>query len=325
MYGLVSMLPGRSPAQTLSTWAWPSTGQSRDCHVQQVAHGRRGGTDVEARVLLGRTNQYVSISARDQIVLAVLDDPREQGSVMPQEHDLAFQGRGGGVHADLAEQPTRPGPRGHDDPSTRKHTLARPDPGNPVAAGVQPIDGQPGPQPDATLVGGGGQGAQVPGISDLGTIRQEIDQPQLRVQGRLDAESIAGGKAFMDDALDTPAPGRGLELMLLGLRACDIDPAVTAIAVVDARLLAQRCRPLWEELGAPRPQLHGGMKRAGAALAGRGDQPGAGPRGFAAQLASIQDRAGDAVPRQGIGDGEPDDTSADNDDILYFRHAHISR
>ena len=102
--------------------------------------------------------------------------------------------------------------------------------------------------------------AQVPGISNLGTVGQKVDQPQLRVQGRLDPKAIAGSQPLMDNALDTPPAGRGLELMLLGNRPGDIDSAATAITVVNARLLAQRGRPTWEQLGAPGPQLHGRMK-----------------------------------------------------------------
>src|SRR5271157_4832107 len=39
--------------------------------VQQVADGRRRGTRVKARVLLGRTDQDVAIPARDKVLLAV--------------------------------------------------------------------------------------------------------------------------------------------------------------------------------------------------------------------------------------------------------------
>ena len=97
---------------------------------------------------------------------------------------------------------------------------------------------------------------QVPGISNLGTIGQKVDQPQLRIQGRLDAKTIAGGQPFVDNALDAPPAGRGLEFMLFGSRPGDIDPAATAITIVDARLLAERGGPAREQLGAPGPQLN---------------------------------------------------------------------
>ena len=108
-----------------------------------------------------------------------------------------------------------------------------------VAARFQTIDGEPRLEPDTALGRGRGQGAQVPGISNLGAVGQKVDQPQLRVQGGLDPKAIAGSQSLMDNALDTPPAGRGLQLMLLCNRPGDIDPAAPAIAIVNARPLAQ--------------------------------------------------------------------------------------
>ena len=100
----VSMLPGRRPAQVASTSAWARTGQSRSASSSRSRTAAGGGPGVEAGVLLGRADQDPAVLARHQVVLAVLDDPAQQGAVVPEQHDLALERRRRGVDA---EPPSR--------------------------------------------------------------------------------------------------------------------------------------------------------------------------------------------------------------------------
>ena len=123
---------------------------------------------------------------------------------------------------------------------------------DPVALDLQPIDRLPGFEPDPAPDGRGRQGAEVPGVSYLGPVGQEVDQSQLGAQGRLDPRRIAGRQPLVDDPLLAPPAGRGAQLVLLGLRAGHVDPAAAAIAVIDARLLAERGRPRGVQLARSR-------------------------------------------------------------------------
>ena len=98
----------------------------------------------------------------------------------------------------------------------------------------------------------------------------------------------------------------------------DVDAAGAAIAVVDPRLVAERGRPVGIEHRAPRAELdRSGWPRSRSVC--RRDQPGAGPRGLAAELAAVEHRGQDPLASQDIGDRQPDHPAADDDDVAV-RH-----
>ena len=77
------MLPGRRPAQVASTSARPRIGQRRRASSSRSRAAIAVGSRVEAGVFLGGTDQDPAVVARDQVVLAVLDDPAEQRADPP--------------------------------------------------------------------------------------------------------------------------------------------------------------------------------------------------------------------------------------------------
>ena len=78
---------------------------------------------------------------------------------------------------------------------------------------------------------------EVPRVADLGAVGEEIGDPQLGVQCRLDAAEVGRRHPLEGDPLDPPATRGAAELVLLLEGRGDVDPAGPAIAVVDPRLV----------------------------------------------------------------------------------------
>src|SRR5262249_28683163 len=61
--------------------------------VDQIADRARRRPRIEADVLLAGPDEDAAVVARDEVILAVLDDPPEQGSVAAEEDDLSLERR----------------------------------------------------------------------------------------------------------------------------------------------------------------------------------------------------------------------------------------
>ncbi len=225
-----------------------------DGFIEQAAHGAGSAARVKAGLLFGCTDQHPPVAAWDEVVLAMLDDPREERPILPQEHDLTLDGRRGRVHAQRPEQPLGPRTGRQDHPVASDLSRTRANRADPVAARLEAIDGVPGKQPHAALRRRGGQRPHVPGVPHLGAVGQEIDRPQFRVQRRLDLAQVGGSQLLMDDSLHLPAAGAGEQLLLLAGRPGNINSPAAPIAVIDAGLFPQCGGPAREELGAPGPE-----------------------------------------------------------------------
>ena len=160
----------------------PSPGRAARL-VDQVADADGGRAGVEPGVFLGRADQDAAVIARDQVVLAVLDDPREARVGRPQEDDLAFQRRRRDADAEAVEQPpvqapaaTTTHPQGNG-PSVVSN-------GSHMVAGDREPDRGPGAvQPHAALLDSQGKRFQVPRVADLGLGRGDSKQPELTDSG----------------------------------------------------------------------------------------------------------------------------------------------
>ncbi len=301
----------------------PGVGQrraERGGHVQKALERIGRGEHVETGLFLGRPDQDSALVARDEVTLAVLDDPSQHGSAAVDQHDLAFHRgrRRGDAHA--FQQVARPRAGGDHDRLGVNFAIGGADARHAVALGGEALDPTVRQDDPAAKAKGFRQRPQVPRVADLGAVGEEVRSAEVGRQGRLDAGDVGRGEPFVGDPLDAPAAGGGPQVALVGLGHGDVDAAGTAIAVVDPSLLAEDGRPLGIKSGAPGPEGERGMRGRPVRVALGGEHPRAGPRGLATGLAAVQHGDGESFARQGEGDGEPNDPAPRDDHVETIGH-----
>ena len=180
--GVVSMLPGRRPAQVGSTSAPARIGQSRRASSSRSRTPRGGGPAVEAGVFLGRPDQDAAIVAGDEVVLAVLDDPAEQRPIAPEQDDLPLERRRRRLHPHPSQQaPPDQGPaatttqpqgiaaRRVRTPTMRPPSISKPTHRLPRAQAAR-----------RGVTAALDQRLEVPRVADLGAVGQEVRRPAGR-------------------------------------------------------------------------------------------------------------------------------------------------
>jgi hypothetical protein len=205
----------------------------------------------------------------------VLDDPAEQGAVALEEDDLALHGGCRCVQAEGVEQPARPGSGGDDDRAARDRTRGCLHPDDSISARLEADDRLARPEDRAATGGGHGERPEVPRVTDLRAVGQEVGDAKVGAEHRLDAVEVARREPFVDDPLRLPSTGHRAEVLLLIKRPAHVHAAGPPVAVVDPRLLAESGRPFGVKHRAPRSELD---HRVGAEPLGvRRDQARAGP------------------------------------------------
>ena len=287
--------------------------------VQQVAHGRARWSGCRSRRPPRSPRPGPGRPARDEVVLAVLDDPADRVTLAFCRSRTIWPFNGGvgaARRARRAAGPTRrrpprspgrtridrrrSGPRRSGLPASRTArppATAEPRPAPRPAAAQRPEgarDCEPGPGREGSRRRGSpGSGPARPG-GDRPAASRSWTMPSTR--HRPAVVRSASSSASVQATSTPPVRRKPLSMPVSSRSAADHSGNSSALH--------------------ERSWTAGAVVRTG--LRGRRDQPGAGPRRLAAQLAAIEHRAGDPLARQGIGDRQPDHATAHDHHIVIL-------